>query len=73
MHGSFNQCLTVIFEKLFTTGYCLRTWSEGFIVQLHKKRIVNKHENYRGIKLSESYISMGSKSLKQLNNVQYIT
>lgn len=40
------------------TGYYQRlsTWSEGFIVQLHRKENLNKHKNYRGTDLKEMYI-----------------
>ena len=55
IHGSkipcFAQCLTALFDKLFTVGYFPSSWSEGFVVPIHKKGNKNDPGNYRGITL----------------------
>ena len=40
-----------IFNSLFDKGYFPTSWSEGFVVPIHKKGNINKVENYRGITL----------------------
>ena len=40
-----------LFNKLFEIGYFPTSWSEGYIIPLHKKDDINDVENYRGITL----------------------
>ena len=40
-----------LFNKLFEIGYFPESWTEGYIIPLHKKRSINEAENYRGITL----------------------
>ena len=40
-----------LFNKLFEIGYFPASWSEGYIIPLHKKGSINDVENYRGITL----------------------
>ena len=40
-----------LFNKIFETGVYTQEWSEGYIIQLHKKGSLNDVENYRGITL----------------------
>ena len=35
--GSLSPFLSVLFNKIFDTGYSPESWSEGYIVPLHKK------------------------------------
>ena len=41
--------LPILFNKLFAVGYFPETWSESYIIRLHKKCSLNDVENYRGI------------------------
>ena len=43
--------LQSLFKIIFKTGYFPETWSEGYIVPLHKKGYINNTDNYRGITL----------------------
>ena len=43
--------LLILFNKLFHTGYFPATWSEGYVIPLHKKGSINETDNYRGITL----------------------
>ena len=43
--------LQSLFNVTFKTGYFPETWSEGYIVPLHKKGSVNNTDNYWGITL----------------------
>ena len=43
--------LHVLFNKLFDLEYFPESWSEGFIVPLHKKGSKDDVNNYRGITL----------------------
>lgn len=43
--------MQAIFNKIFELGYFQEAWSEGFIISLHKKGIINEVNNYRGITL----------------------
>ena len=44
-------CLHPLFNKLLISGYFPSSWSEGYIIPLHKKGDVNNVNNYRGITL----------------------
>ena len=41
--------LQSLFNVIFKTSYFPETWSEGYIVPLHKKGYINNTDNYRGI------------------------
>ena len=43
--------LCTLFNKVFNSGYFPQSWSEGFVIPLHKKGSVNDKNNYRGITL----------------------
>ena len=45
------NCVYAIFNKVLNLGIFLDSWSEGFIVPLHKKGSINNPTNYRGITL----------------------
>ena len=53
IHGNTYLCpiLCNLFNRLFETGYFPDTWTEGYIIPLHKKGSINDVENYRGITL----------------------
>ncbi len=53
-HRAFPHCLLSLFNKVLSLGYFPETWSEGFIVPLHKKGSINNCNNYRGITLLSS-------------------
>ena len=40
-----------LFNTIFAIGYFPDSWSEGYIIPLHKKGSLNNPENYRGITL----------------------
>ena len=40
-----------LFNKLFQMGYFPEKWSEGFIMPIFKKGVINDVSNYRGITL----------------------
>ena len=54
-----------IFNKCFRVGYFPETWSDGYIIPLHKKGSINNHENYRGITLLST---LGKLFTRILNN-----
>jgi exonuclease III len=43
--------LLILFNKIFQTGYFPESWSEGFVIPLHKKGSLNDVNNFRGITL----------------------
>jgi len=43
--------LCTLFNKVFNSGYFPQSWSESFVIPLHKKGSVNDENNYRGINL----------------------
>ena len=54
-----------IFNTLLDKGYFPESWSEGHIVPIHKKGLVNHVENYRGITLLST---LGKLFTRVLNN-----
>ena len=46
-----SPTLCNLFNKLYEIGYFPETWTEGYIIPLHKKGSINDVENYRGITL----------------------
>ena len=40
-----------LFNKIFEIGLFPESWSEGYVIPLHKKGSINEVENYRGITL----------------------
>lgn len=57
--------LCTLFNKLFDSGYFPETWSEGYVVPLHKKGDINNTNNYRGITLLST---LGKLFTKVLND-----
>ena len=57
--------LVTLFNKIFELGYFPETWSDGFIVPLHKKGSLNDVNNYRGITLLSA---LGKLFTRVLNN-----
>lgn len=53
MHGKnvLAPTLVNLFNKIYENVHFLESWSEGFVIPLHKKGSVNDAENYRGITL----------------------
>ena len=43
--------LLVLFNTVLQTGHFLESWSEGYIIPLHKKGSIHCPEKYRGITL----------------------
>ena len=41
--------LSNLFNKIFQIGHFPESWSEGYVIPLHKKSSINEVENYRGI------------------------
>ena len=41
--------LLKLFNKLFDIEYFPESWSEGYVIPLHKKGSMNNENNYRGI------------------------
>ena len=50
-NNAFMPVLFKLFNKIFELGYFPESWSEGYIVPLHKKGSINNVDNYRGITL----------------------
>ena len=46
-----KQTITNLFNKIFEVGHFPESWSEGFVIPLHKKGSIHEVENYRGITL----------------------
>jgi len=61
----FATALCTLFNKLFDSGYFPETWSEGYVVPLHKKGDINNTNNYRGITLLST---LGKLFTKVLND-----
>lgn len=61
----FATVLCTLFNKFFDSGYFPETWSEGYVVPLHKKGDVNNTNNYRGITLLSA---LGKLFTKVLND-----
>ena len=57
--------LVNLFNKIFENGHFPDTWSEGFVIPLHKKGSINDAENYRGITLLST---VGKLFTRVLNN-----
>ena len=57
--------LHVLFNKIFDIGYFPKSWSEGYIIPLHKKGSKSNVENYRGITLLST---LGILFTRVLNN-----
>jgi hypothetical protein len=57
--------LLSLFNKIFTSGYFPESWSEGYVVPLHKKGNINDESNYRGITLLST---LGKLFTRILNN-----
>ena len=53
------------FNKIYEYGYFLETWSEGYIISLHKRGSINDVENYRGITLLST---LGKLFIRAINN-----
>jgi len=56
IHGKnvFMPHLLLLFNKIFDKGYFPESWSDGFIILLHKKGTINDVNNYRGVTLLSS-------------------
>ena len=57
--------LQTLFNILLNKGYFPSTWTEGYIVPIHKKGSINEVDNYRGITLLST---MGKLFTRILNN-----
>ena len=57
--------LQTLFNILLDKGYFPSTWTEGYIVPIHKKGSINEVDNYRGITLLST---MGKLFTRILNN-----
>ena len=57
--------LLSLFNKIFTTGYFPQSWSDGFVIPLHKKGNTDDVNNYRGITLLST---LGKLFTRLLNN-----
>ena len=67
IHGkhTFTPTLCNLFNKVYATGHFPETWSEGYVIPLHKKGSINDVENYRGITLLSN---LGKLFTRVLNN-----
>ena len=67
IHGkhTFTPTLCNLFNKVYETGHFPETWSEGYVISLHKKGSINDVENYRGITLLSN---VGKLFTRVLNN-----
>ena len=67
IHGKhiFTPTLCNLFNKIYETGHFPETWSEGYVIPLHKKGSINDVENYRGITLLSN---LGKLFTRVLNN-----
>ena len=57
--------LHTLFNKIFDLEYFPESWSEGYIVPLHKKESLGDVSNFRGIKLLST---LGKLFTRILNN-----
>ena len=57
--------LVNLFNLIFEKGHFPETWSEGYVIPLHKKGSINEAENYRGITLLST---IGKLFTRVLNN-----
>ena len=53
IHGKhiLMPSILLLFNTIFTNGYFPASWSDGYIIPLHKKGSINNVDNYRGITL----------------------
>ena len=58
--------MLTLFNIVFEARYFPVSWSDGFVIQLHKKKSVNDVYNYRGIALLST---LGTHFTRVLNNV----
>lgn len=67
IHGKSVLVPTLVnlFNKIFENGHFPETWSEGYVIPLHKKGSINEAENYRGITLLST---VGKLFTRVLNN-----
>ena len=67
IHGKhmLSPVLLQLFNKAFDLGYFPQTWTEGYIIPLHKKGNVNDVNNYRGVTLLST---LGKLFTRLLNN-----
>ena len=67
IHGkhTFTPTLCNLFNKVYETGHFPETWSEGYVIPLHKKGSINDVENNRGITLLSN---VGKLFTRVLNN-----
>ena len=67
INGTHVLCPTmlILFNKLFSMGYFPETWSDGYVIPLHKKGSINDVNNYRGITLLST---LGKLFTRLINN-----
>ena len=67
IHGKATLAtyLKHLFNKLFDLGYFPQSWSEGYVIPLHKKGSIDDVNNYRGITLLST---IGKLFSRVLNN-----
>ena len=67
VHGKhiFVPTMCNLFNKIYETGHFPDSWSEGYVIPLHKKGSINDVENYRGITLLSN---VGKLFTRVLNN-----
>jgi hypothetical protein len=71
IHGyyAFEQYLLNLFNKILESGYFPNSWSEGYIVPVHKKGSMDDVNNFRGITLLSTIGKLFTKLLnKRLSN-----
>ena len=57
--------LLLLFNKVYSLGYFPESWSEGYVIPLHKKGSINEENNYRGITLLST---LGKLFTRVINN-----
>ncbi|KAL4240483.1 hypothetical protein ACF0H5_001275 [Mactra antiquata] len=67
IHGNYILApyLLKLMNKVFETEYFPQSWSEGYVIPLHKKGSISNENNYRGITLLST---LGKLFTKILNN-----
>ena len=67
IHGkdTLSIYLLSLFNKIFELRYFPKTWTEGFVVPLHKKGSINDVNNFRGITLLST---LGKLFTRVINN-----